>query len=154
MKLVIFTLAGKEYGVDIAYVREVIRMRKITPVPDAAGYVEGVMSLRGEVAPLINLGKKLGLESKNVTALSRIIVTGLKKKPVGLIVDGVSDVLDIEEGTVTPPDEVLKEATYLTGVAKLGARIILLVDIRKLLSGEATKSIENVQKRVEVKKKG
>lgn len=154
MKLAIFTLAGKEYGVDIKDIKEVIRMRKITPIPDAAAYVEGVMSLRGRVVPLINLRKKLGLEIKNNMHLSRIIVTDLKAKSVGMIVDGVSDVLKVEDENITPPDEALKDAEYLTGVARVGKRLILLVDIGKFLAGEATKSIANVHKRVEVKRKG
>jgi len=153
MKLAIFTLVEKEYGVDIKDVKKVIRMRKITPVPDTAAYVEGVMSLRGVVVPLINLRKKLGLETKDMTRLNRIIVTDIKGKSVGVIVDGVSDVLSVGDESITPPDEVLKGAGYLTGVARIGKRLILLVDIRKFLAGEAAKSIEKVHSRVEVRKK-
>ena len=153
MKLAIFTLAEKEYGVDIKDIKEVIRMRKITPVPDAAAYVEGVMSLRGRVVPLINLRKKLGLEKKDMMLLNRIIVTDIKGKSVGVIVDGVTDVMTVGSESVTPPDEVLKGAGYLTGVARIGKRLILLVDIGKLLAGDAAKSIEKVHSRVEVRRK-
>jgi len=153
MKVTVFTLADKEYGVDISQVREVIRMKEITPVPDTAGFVEGVISLRGRVIPIINLRKKLGLEEKPITSANRIIISRLDSHFVGVVVDSVTDVISIEEEDITPPDEVLKKARYLVGVCKLGERLILVADMEKLLSDKDRATIGKVEKRVEVRKK-
>ena len=153
MKITVFALADKEYGVDISQVLEVIRMREITPVPDAADSVAGVISLRGKVIPVVGLRKKLGLEEKALSKLNRMIITHVNSHTVGVIVDSVSDVLSIEEAEITPPDEILKKAKYLIGVGKTGKRLILLVEMEKLLSEKEKTSISKVEKRVEVRKK-
>lgn len=154
MKITIFKLVDKDYGVNIDQVNEVIRMREITPVPDSADFVEGVISLRGAVVPLINLRKKLALPDIKLNPHNRIIITELNKKLVGVIVDSVSDVITIDEANITPPDEVLKQADYLIGVGKLENRLILIADISKLLDAKSKAGITNVYSRVELKKKG
>lgn len=153
MITVVFNIAGREYGAGIDQVREVIRMRKVTPVPDAADFVEGVISLRGKVVTLVNLRQKLGVEKKLLDKTTRIIVTEVEGHVLGMIVDSVSDVTDIKEENVSEPDETLKEAAYLKGIAKLDNRIILIADIGKLLSVEDKAGIGKVATRVEIKKK-
>lgn len=153
MKAAIFSLSGKDYAVDINDVREVIRLRKITPVPDAVGFVEGVISLRGRVVTLINLRKKLGLEIKPLDKTSRIIVIQINAHALGMIVDSVSEVTDIQNEAITTPDETLAHAKYLSGIAKIGNRIILVVDIRQLLSSEDKAGIDGVFNKVELRKK-
>jgi len=153
MKIVIFKMASREYGVDIRQVREVIRMKEIIPVPESSEFVEGVISLRGAVVPVINMRKKFGLENKAREKTNRIIVTHINRQIVGVIVDEVMDVIYTEEGNIAPPDEVLKDAEYLTGVAKTAERLILMMDLEKILSGKEKMNIEKVQKRVEVRKK-
>lgn len=153
MITVIFNLAGREYGVRIDQVREVIRMRKITPVPDAADFVEGVISLRGRVVTLVNLRQKLGLERKAVDKGARVVVTEIEGRIIGMIVDGVKDVTNISEENIAPPDEALKEASYLKGIARLNDRMILIADIGKLLSGDDRAGIDMVAGRVEIRKK-
>ena len=153
MELVIFKVAEKEYGADLKQVRQVIRMREVTQIPDAAKSVEGVISLRGRVVPLVSLRKKMGAEEKEISRWSRIIVTETDSAPVGVVVDTVLGVVTLEPGSITPPDEVLKDAGYLTGVARLDKRLILVIDIEKLLSLEDKDGIRKVHSRVEVKKK-
>lgn len=154
MNLVIFRMADKEYGADLKQVRQVIRMREVTPVPDAAGFVEGVISLKGRVVPLINLYKKMGLTGQKASSWNRIMITELEGSPIGVLVDTVSDVISIEPAAITAPDDVLKDAGYLSGVARLDNRLVLVVDMEKLLGGEDRNSINEVHKRVELKKKG
>ena len=129
-------------------------MREIIQVPDAAKSVEGVISLHGKVVPLVSLRKKMGAEAKEISRWSRIMVTEMDQSPVGVVVDTVLGVVSIEPGLITPPDEVLKDAVYLTGVARLDKRLILVIDIGKLLSREDKDGLKEVHKRVEVKKKG
>ncbi|HNX68904.1 MAG TPA: chemotaxis protein CheW [Candidatus Omnitrophota bacterium] len=152
MKIVVFSVADKVYGADISQVSEVIRMRKVTPVPGAANFIEGVISLRGKVIPLINLRKKLGLEGA-VVAFNRIIVTKFGEGRLGILVDQVKDVVPLGPEEITRPDEVLQSARYLTGVAKFNGNLVLIVDLAELLKGEERETLQQVQERVEIKKK-
>lgn len=153
MNLVLFKIADKEYGVDIKHVSQVIRMREPVPVPETAHFVEGVISVGGKVVPLINLRKKLGLTSGTFTKTGRIILTETEGHPTGVIVDSVTDVVAIEKGSMSLPDELLKDAKYLVGVIKLGTRLILVADMGNILSAEDKSSISDVRGRVEIKKK-
>jgi len=152
MDLVIFKVAEKEYGADLTQIRQVIRMREVTRVPDAGFSVEGVISLRGKVVPLVSLRKKMGAEAKDISRWSRIMVTEMDGNPIGVVVDTVLGVVSVESGSITPPDEVLKDAGYLTGVARLDKRLVLVIDIEKLLSREDKNGLKEVHKKVEVRK--
>jgi purine-binding chemotaxis protein CheW len=152
IKIAIFNLADKEYGVSIEQVRQVIRMRKITPVPEASEFVEGVIALRGKVIPLINLFKKLGIEAGPLSGKNRIIITQAGSHTVGVIVDAVSGVITLDEGALSPVDEVLKEARYLIGVVRVDKRLVLIIDIEKLLGDDVKSSVEKIRQRVEVHK--
>ena len=152
MHIVIFTIAEKEYGIDIKQVRQVTRTQEVIPIPDAADFVEGVINLRGKVIPLVNLRKKFGLEKEEAKSANRIIITDINKHGIGILVDRVVDVLVVDEGSVTTPDEVLKDAQYLTGVAKVGNRLILMIDIHKVLTSEDQNGIDKVHERIEIKR--
>ena len=152
MKVLIFSIGEKDYGADITQVREVIRMRKVTRVPESAAYVEGVFSLRGRVIPLINLRKKLGMKSEEVPS-NRIVVTTIENHWTGILVDQVKVVAIFKPEEITQPAEVLQGAAYLVGVTKWQGKLVLLVDLTKLLKGEETDLLQKVQERVEIKKK-
>ncbi|MCX5681794.1 MAG: chemotaxis protein CheW [Candidatus Omnitrophica bacterium] len=153
MKTIIFTISDKEYGLDIAHVQEVIRVRKFIPIPESADFVEGVMSLRGKVITLINLRKKLGLTAKDIGKTDRIIVTHIKDHSLGIIVDTVSGVLNIESSIVTSPDDTLKNAVYLKGIAKVGSRLIMIMDLAGLFSNESIATLNKVKDHVELRRK-
>ena len=154
MHLLCFSLADKEYAVDIAGVREVRRIKQVTPVPKSLDFIEGVVSLRGRVVPIVNLRKKLSLPSPGKTNLNRVLITESNNHMLGIAVDSVIGVLKIDESNIEPPDEVLKKAEYLIGVGKIGKRLILIADIEKLLSSEEKTGIGEIHKKVEMKKKG
>ena len=120
---------------------------------EAAAYVEGVINLRGKVVAIVNLRTKLGLEKAALGKSSRILITQLDNNPAGLIVDAVSGVAAIDEASITCPDEVLKDAGYLTGVAKIGNRLILIADIERLLSAQAKMDIRDIQSKVQIRKR-
>ncbi len=153
MKLVAFVIADKEYALGIEQVLQVIRIREITPVPQAPDFVQGVIIWHARAIPLISLRKKFSLEKSLQENLSRIIIVKINRHNIGIVVDKVTDVLNLESGNIEPPDEILKQASYLTGVAKVGQRLILLMDIEKLLSDQEKNGIEEVHAMVEVKKK-
>lgn len=153
MKTIIFTISDEDYGLDIAHVREVVRMRKFFPVPEAADFVEGVMSLRGKIITLINLRKKLGLTARDVKKTDRIIATHVKGHSIGIVVDKVLGVLDIDSSGVTDPDDALKNASYLKGIAKIGSRLIMIMDLENLFSSESIATLTKVNDKVELRQK-
>ncbi len=152
MKILVFSIGEKDYGVDITQVREVIRKRKVTRVPETVAFVEGVLSLRGRVIPLINLRKKLGMKSEEVPS-NRIIITTIHDHWTGILVDQVKTVMTLRPEDITRPDEMLQGASYLVGVAKWEGRLVLLVELAGFLKEEEEGVLEKVQERVEIKKK-
>ena len=153
MHLLCFTVSDKEYAVSIESVREVRRIKQITPIPKALDFIEGVVSLRGRVVPIISLSKKLGLPSDKSSSLNRVLITESNNHILGIAVDSVLGVTAIDKANIEPPDEVLKKAEYLIGVGKIAKRLILIIDIEKLLSGEEKSGILEVHKKVEIRKK-
>ena len=135
--LVTFNL-GEEYGVPISQVQEIVRVGGITMVPNSPVFMEGVINLRGRVLPVLNLRKRLGLSEKEISSASRIVVTEIGNKVIGLLVDAVSHVIKIPPDNVEPaPEEVLEiDTDYITGVGKLHDRMIILLDLEKLLRRE------------------
>ncbi len=136
IQLVVFDLAGEFYGVDIGDVREIIRMQGITRIPGAPRFVEGVINLRGKVVPVLDLRKRLNRQVKDQTKDSRIVVVSFDGKDVGVIVDGVNEVLRIPLASIEPPSQMITdhESDYLRGIAKLETKLIILLDLNKALA--------------------
>jgi purine-binding chemotaxis protein CheW len=138
IQLVVFDLATEHYGVDISDVREIIRMQNITKVPGATSYVEGIINLRGKVLPVLDLRKRLGLKVADQTEESRIVVIDITDGEVGVIVDAVTEVLRVPNSSIEPPSSMVTQGNsdYLRGIAKLTDRLIILLDLNKLLSSK------------------
>ncbi|MCK9239814.1 chemotaxis protein CheW [Desulfocurvus sp.] len=138
IQLVTFSIGEEEFGVDILKVQEIIRTMEITRVPKAPDFVEGVINLRGNVIPIIDLRKRFGLETRAHDKHTRIIVIEINNMIVGFVVDSVSEVLRIPANTVEPPPPVVAglESEYISGVGKLEDRLLILLDLDRLLSGE------------------
>ncbi len=147
LQVVTFSL-GEQYAVPIHQVQEIIRVGPITRVPNAPTYIEGVINLRGRILPVINLRRRLGLPERDLTKASRIIVTEVADKTVGLLVDSVSHVIKLPGDKVEPPpEEVLDiDSDYITGVGKLQDALVIMLDLERLLKRE-----EEVLRRVEQK---
>ena len=143
LQLVTFSIGEEEFGVDILKVQEIIRTMEITKVPRAQDFVEGVINLRGKVIPIIDLRRRFGLSSKKHDKHTRIIVIEINNMIVGFVVDSVSEVLRIPAGTVEPPPPVVAgvESEYISGVGKLHDRLLILLDLDKLLSNEDLESL-------------
>ena len=136
LQLVTFSTGDEEFGVDILRVQEIIRTMAITKVPKAPDFVEGVINLRGKVIPIIDLRRRFGLQSKAHDKHTRIIVIEINTMIVGFVVDSVSEVLRIPTSTVEPPPPVVAglESEYISGVGKLEDRLLILLDLDRLLS--------------------
>ncbi len=146
MQLVTFSIGEEEFGVDILKVQEIIRMMEITKVPRAPDFVEGVINLRGKVIPIIDLRKRFGLITRDHDKHTRIIVIEINNMIVGFVVDSVSEVLRIPSNTVEPPPPVVSglESEYISGVGKLEDRLLILLDLDRLLSGEERDVLKGV----------
>ncbi len=136
MQLVVFDLASEYYGVDIGTVREIIRMQTVTRVPGAPPYVEGIINLRGQVIPVVDLRKRLDLIVSEQTNESRIVWVTINGQDVGVIVDAVTEVLRIPLSSIEPPSSMVSsvDSDYLRGIAKLESRLIILLDLSKVLA--------------------
>lgn len=134
----------KEYALELKNVIQVIRMKEITPIPQTPDFVEGVIIWHGKVTPLISLHKKFSLEKQGSNKLNRIIITRVHGHHIGIIVDQLTDVLNLEAANLEPPGALLMEANYLVGIGKVGKRLILLMDVEKLLSPQEQSSIDKI----------
>jgi len=137
-QVVSFHLGEEEYGVDIMKVQEIILMGQITRLPGVPEFIRGLINLRGHVIPVVDLRWRLGLGATESTEDTRIIVVSMAGKTVGLIVDSVSEVLRIDDEQVEPAPKSVAGIgqEYLLGLAKLDERIVILLDIEKVLSDE------------------
>ena len=136
--LATFFLSREEYGVDVRLVQEIIRISDITPVPRAPESIKGVINLRGRIIPVVDLKKKLGLGDADTGRRGRIVVVKLRERLVGLLVDAASQVLKVPVSSIDPaPDAVVEiDADFIRGVAKLPDRLIILIDLQKILAVE------------------
>src|ERR671937_1812199 len=137
-QLVVFQLGAELYGVEISRVHEIIRLQAVTRVPRAPSFVEGVINLRGKVIPVVHLRRRFGLPTAEHTRSSRIVVVELSDHVVGIIVDGVSEVLRVNTATIEPPSPVVAgiDSEYLHGIAKLPERLVILLDLDRVLARE------------------
>ncbi len=136
-QLVVFVLANEHYGVDIAVVEGIIKMQPITLVPHAPPFVEGVTNLRGKVLPVIDLRKRFGLPRGETNSKDmRIVVMEMNGATVGMVVDGVSEVLQVSLEAIEPPSPIMRttESGFIKGIAKLADRLVILLDIDQVLN--------------------
>jgi purine-binding chemotaxis protein CheW len=136
-KYLTFCLAEEEYGLEILKVREIIGMMAITGVPGTPGFVKGVINLRGKVIPVVDLRLKFGLPEKERTEETCIIVVNVGTVETGIIVDKVSEVMDIAAGDIedTPSFGVNVDTDFILGMGKAGSAVTILLDIDKVLGG-------------------
>ncbi len=136
-KYLTFKLADEEYGVEILKVREIMGVINITAVPRMPPFVKGVINLRGNVIPLVDLRLKFGLSEKSYTKQTCIIVVDVGKE-IGIIVDTVSEVLDIEVANIAPPPSMGEsvDTSFILGMGKVGETVNILLDIDEVLTTE------------------
>ncbi|WP_052353712.1 chemotaxis protein CheW [Neobacillus jeddahensis] len=133
-KTLIFKVDNEEYGVHINQVVSIERMQEITPYPNRPAHVLGVTTIRDVVTPIVDLREALTGESVQVADASRMIIVQVYDKEIGLVVDAATDVLNIPEDTIQHPNLLeAKDVSYLKGISKLDERLIILLDIEKLL---------------------
>ena len=147
LQLVTFSIGEEEFGVDILKVQEIIRTMEITKVPRAPAFVEGVINLRGKVIPIIDLRRRFNLAPKAHDKNTRIIDCVINNILVGFVVDAVAEVLRIPSNTVEPPPPVVAGigSDYISGVGQLKDRLLIMLDLDKLLSSEDMEKLSAMQ---------
>ncbi|RXT15135.1 chemotaxis protein CheW [Ammoniphilus sp. CFH 90114] len=147
MKVIVFRLQDEEYGVEVEQVKSIERLEKITRVPRTPSFVKGVINLRGVVTPIIDLRERFGLGDSQHTDSTRIIIVTIGGLEVGLIVDSATDVIDVAIDAVEPPPCIVGgvEAVYLKGVAKLEKRLLILLNLNKVLDASEMQQLERIE---------
>lgn len=137
-EFLVFTLGDEEYGIDILKVQEIRGYDQVTRIANTPAFIKGVTNLRGVIVPIIDLRIKFAQPGVQYNDNTVVIVLNLEHRVVGIVVDGVSDVLSLTTDQIRPSPEfaVTMSTEYLTGLGALGERMLILVDIEKLLSSE------------------
>jgi purine-binding chemotaxis protein CheW len=143
-QLVIFELENEFYGINIAVVESIIKMQAITQLPRTPAYVKGVTNLRGSVLPVMDLRIRFGLEAQADTRQTRIIIVTMGSIKVGVVVDGVTEVLRINDETIEPLPPMVNttNSAFLRGIVRLENRLIILLELGKVLDLEEQRSLE------------
>ncbi len=146
LQLVTFSVDGEEFGIEILIVKEIIRFMESTKVPNAPEFVEGVINLRGQIIPVIDMRKRFGLASATRDQHTRIIVVEIQSLRAGFIVDAVSEVLRIPAGTVEPAPPMVAgiDSEFIRGVGKLDDRLLILLDLERLFSDMEKRQLAGV----------
>ena len=153
VQLVIFKLEHREYGLNINQVREIINLSEITPLPLENSNIEGVINLRGRIIPIINLKRRLGLTNQVYSSEARVIVIEFEKQLLGLKADEAVEVLRLDGDAIQALSDILSQVekqSFIVGVGKLDDRLIVLLDLSKLLSSEEIEEIKKDMQEVQV----
>ena len=145
MQLVSFSLADEMFGVEITKVREIILMCEITEVPESPHYVKGLINLRSSVIPVVDLRTLFGLAERELNSESRVMVMQVGTRTVGVIVDGVDEVLRIGKSEIAPPPPTIAGLgqDYLTGLVRQEDSLLILLDMDKVLDANTTEAVES-----------
>jgi purine-binding chemotaxis protein CheW len=145
IQVVSFKLGSEEYGVDIAQVQEINRMVAITHVPRAPQFMEGVINLRGQLIPIIDLRTRFGMLRAEHTKNTRIVVTEIGSKRVGMVVDSVSEVLRLPVDQIEAAPDMITgvDTEYIRGVGKIEDRLIILLDLARIISTAEKRELES-----------
>lgn len=146
-KVIVVKLAGEDFAISIEYVRSIERMLEVTQIPNSLPYVEGMISLRGNVMPVIDLRKRLSMGIEGTSDQTRLVIVTVNGLDVGLIVDSANEVLDLEENQIQPTPNLMsaQRTDYLEGVAKLGGRLIMILNPELLLKHDAVFELHEVK---------
>ena len=138
MQLVTFRLAEEAYGINVMHVQEVLRITEIAPVPGAPSYVLGIINLRGNVVTVIDTRSRFGLPSTETDDSSRIVIIEADKQVVGILVDSVAEVVELNQSEIDSAPNVGNEESsrYIQGVANREDNLLIVVDLNKLLTDE------------------
>lgn len=144
IQIVVFTLNDEVCGVETTRVKEIVKYGSITKMPNMPNFIDGVISLRGAVVPVVNLNKRFGLGNTEITKKTKIIINDLEGKLIGFIVNDVSEIIKLSDQDVENTPEVIKKIdnSYLKNVGKKGEELISILDLSTILTDTEIMSLE------------
>jgi purine-binding chemotaxis protein CheW len=145
-QIVSFTVGKEEYGVHIEAVQEIVRMPEITHLPQTQSFIKGVINLRGNIIPVIDMRERFRMEKKDYNEMTRVIVVKIGEKLVGMIVDTVSQVLEMGANDVEDAPDIISGLSkeYIEGIGKINEQMIIVLKIEKVLTSEELSSLEKI----------
>jgi purine-binding chemotaxis protein CheW len=147
--ILVFNLEKEEFGVDISCVREVVIPQKVHPLPKAPAFIEGVINLRGHIIALMDLRKRLNIESKKDSHKAQIIICKIKNFIVGIMVDSVNEVISLSEENIEATPKVVsmqEEGSHIGGIVRLQERVITLLDLERILTKKETARLSQIKR--------
>ncbi|KUM05272.1 chemotaxis protein CheW [Chromobacterium sp. F49] len=137
-ELLVFTLGDEEYAIDILKVQEIRGYDAVTRIANAPDFIKGVINLRGSIVPIVDLRLKFGLGDPQYNAFTVVIILNLGKRTVGMVVDGVSDVVQLGQEALRAPPEfgASVDTAYIEGLGMVDEQMIIIVDIERLMNSE------------------
>ncbi len=145
VQLVIFKLENEDYGLSISKVQEINRMVAVTKLPQTPDFMEGIINLRGRVIPVVDLRKRFGFTEKEYQDATRIMVVDISGQTLGLVVDAVNEVVKIAGDCIEPPPQsFVMNAQFVQGIAKLADRLVILLDIDRILTSQENVMLKEV----------
>jgi purine-binding chemotaxis protein CheW len=150
-QLVVFRLGSEEYGVDILQVQEIKRMLDITRVPQAPDFIEGVINLRGQIIPVLDLRRRFAFPAAERTADTRIIVVNIGELIIGLIVDTVLEVISLSKEAISPAPALVTgiDNDFLSGIGDLGERLLIILNLEKILAVDEFGDLQDFSQQIE-----
>ena len=135
-KIAVFTIAGEEFGIELNKIVEIIKPRKVTPVPKVPAFISGMINLRGKVIPVMDLRARFSV--KPSSSREKILIAKMHGEEIGLIVDSVKEIINIEKEQIASPPTIFRglKPEYLKGIGKLGDRLIIILNLDSLLTAE------------------
>jgi purine-binding chemotaxis protein CheW len=146
LQVVGFRIGRETFGLPISVVREIVRVPEITSVPNVPDYVEGVINLRGRIIPVLDLRKRFGEKTIESDRKNRIVVVEFENRGIGLLVHSASEVLKVPPSEIEAPQSVFQEgeSSYISGVAKLKGRLVILLHLPRLLQAGELRKVEEI----------
>lgn len=147
VQLVTFKVGGEEFGLDVFAVHEILRWQGVTPVPRAPAFVEGVLEVRGAVIPVVDLRRRFEVKDFAYDDDTRIVVVEFNGERLGLVVDSVTEVLRAPETSISAPPAYIRgmAAEFLRGIVRLDARLVILLDLERILSSEERIALQTAE---------
>ncbi|WP_138420714.1 chemotaxis protein CheW [Aquibacillus sediminis] len=144
-KVIVFQLADEHYAADIKQVSSIEKLEHVTTVPRTADFIKGVINLRGNITPIIDLKERLHIGKAEYTDNTRVVIITIEDIQVGLIVDSATDVVDIDPETIDDPPQMIGSVTeeYITGVVKRDDQLIILLDLDRVLNVDEINAVED-----------
>ena len=154
IQLVSFSVGNEKYGVHIEQVQEIIRMPGITHLPQTEDYIKGIINLRGNIIPIIDMRTRFQMESVDYSAVTRVIVLGIQDKLIGIVVDSVSKVLELAEKEIEEAPDIINGLSkeYIEGIGKIDDNLIIILEADKVLTAEEIKILSEATEKAIQKK--